>query len=69
MFNPNPGDVFAGRTEATPCDGAAMHGSSKDSRRHGDSGVSTKGNPFAEGVAMAVAVAVLATVAFFLFRG
>jgi hypothetical protein len=67
--NLDPGEVFPGRTQATPCDGAAMNGSSKDSRQRGDSEVSTKENLFAEGIATALAVAVLATVAFLLFRG
>ena len=46
-----------------------MTGSSKDSGRHEDLDDAAKENPVVEGIAMAVAVAVLATVAFFLFRG
>jgi len=45
-----------------------MTGSSKDSGRYGKLDGSVKEDLFAEGIAMAVAVAVLATVAFFLFR-
>jgi hypothetical protein len=46
-----------------------MTGSSKDSWRHGDPDDAAEENPVAEGIATAVAVAILATVAFFLFRG
>jgi hypothetical protein len=63
------GEVFAGRTLAIPWDGDAMTGNSKDSDGHREPDGSTKENLFAEGIAMAVAVAVLATVTFFLFRG
>jgi hypothetical protein len=42
---------------------------SKDSGRHGDHDDAAAENLVAEGIATAVAVAVLATVAFFLFRG
>jgi len=66
---PDSREVFPGRTLATPCDGAAMIGSAKDNRRHGDPDNAAAENPVAEGIATAVAVAILATVAFFLFRG
>jgi hypothetical protein len=46
-----------------------MIGSSKDNRKDGGSDGSAKESLAAEGLAMVVAVAVLATVAFFLFRG
>jgi hypothetical protein len=46
-----------------------MIGSSKDSGRHGDAHDAAVEDLVAEGIAMAVAVAILATVAFFLFRG
>jgi len=46
-----------------------MIGSAKDNRRHGDPDNAAAENPVAEGIATAVAVAILATVAFFLFRG
>lgn len=68
MCTLHSGEVFPGRTLATPCDGAAMIGSSNDSGRYGKLDGSTKENLVAEGIAMAVAVAILATVAFFLFR-
>jgi len=46
-----------------------MSGSSKDSGRHGDPDGTAGENLVAEGIATAVAVAILATVAFLLFRG
>jgi hypothetical protein len=45
-----------------------MPESSKDSGRHGDPDDAAEENLVAEGIATAVAVAILATVAFFLFR-
>ena len=62
------GGGFPGRRLGTPYGGVAMTGSSKDSGRYGKLDGSVKEDLFAEGIAMAVAVAVLATVAFFLFR-
>jgi len=60
---------FPGTKGATPCDGATMAGRSRDSGRPREADGSTKENLVAEGIATAVAVAILATVAFFLFRG
>ena len=46
-----------------------MIGNSNDSGRHGDHDDAAAENLVAEGIATAVAVALLATVAFVLFRG
>lgn len=69
ILKPDSGEVFPGRTLDTTCDGAAMTGSSKDGWRHGDPDDAAAENRVAKGIATAVAVAMLATVAFFLFRG
>ena len=63
------GEVLPGLMLATPWDGAAMIGNSNDSGRHGDHDDAAAENLVAEGIATAVAVALLATVAFVLFRG